>query len=313
VSNNDEKNTLPTTMGRFNDEWVVDRVLFDYVAGGACACCGFQHFLPGNSTADLIQAVSDLDTDQVQHELYALDKIEHPWPIELRDAIWADRVRVRHKLKREMKLYRTFTEQHGTAWQIWCREQPIPSWQRWLQVPRSEILDMVRSTYQIHAAYAVVLCAVIEQVAFFSLTQYPPDGRGDVELEFEQALYYDRRGGFGLPIVKDNQIDEDVLQLFLRRCQSLGGPRLLERHHPVRTGREAEEEDDDDNNDEGDVDGATEQPRSTAGTTSFSSDRRIIRWLIARYWAQLLQTQYLASLKSSEDNDEVHKEKNETL
>lgn len=28
---------------RFSDQWVVDKVMFDYVNGGECTCCGFAH------------------------------------------------------------------------------------------------------------------------------------------------------------------------------------------------------------------------------------------------------------------------------
>ena len=58
-------------MPRYKDEWVIDRVMFDFVSGGSCACCGFQHFLP-NGTADLVDAISDLDTDQANQEKAAL-------------------------------------------------------------------------------------------------------------------------------------------------------------------------------------------------------------------------------------------------
>jgi hypothetical protein len=310
-------------MGRFTDEWVIDRVLFDHVAGGACACCGFQHFMP-TSTADWIRAVSDLDTDQVSQEIRAVNDPESVWPVELREAVWSDRVRIRQYLKRQIGDYNEFNERHGEAFRQWCRQQSVESWRRWLQMPRSQVLEQVRNEFHLHPAYAVVLCAVVEQVAFFSLTGYPPDGRGVSELDFERLLNYNKRGGFGLPIAREGvddekkddangdeadeqsdddeedsaslYVDERVLQVFVGRCEALGGPRLLEKYGSDRVSSKKDDCEDENNNDgDGDADGANGQAR-----TSFSSDRRIVRLIIARYWARLVQTQYLNSLKDGE-------------
>ena len=43
--------------------------MFDYVSGGSCACCGFQHLFLPNGVSDLVDAVSDLDTDQAGEAL----------------------------------------------------------------------------------------------------------------------------------------------------------------------------------------------------------------------------------------------------
>jgi len=263
-------------MPRFTDEWLIDRVLFDYVSGGSCACCGFQHFLP-NGTADLISAVSDLETDQAQQEVAALQ--HHPWPVELRDQVWADRVRLRQRLKKEMKSYADFWTLHGAAFQEWCRNQS--NLNRLAQLPRSEVLETIRQKYNIHSAYAVVLCAVVEQVANFELTCYPTDGRGDAEVSFERELNFDRRGGFTMRLVnEEGTIDEKVLEVLWKRMQTLGGPKLLEK------GSSTEREDE----------GEADEPAASASKPSFQSDRRIIRLIIARYWADLFQKRYLSEM-----------------
>jgi hypothetical protein len=129
-------------MPRFRDEWVIDRVLFDYLAGGSCACCGFSHMFLPNGTKDLIHAVSDLETDAAEQEIRALE--HHPWPKELRDQIWADRVRFRQKAKMNMKDYQAFWKTHGDAFGTWLGGQP--NLNRLFQMPRSEVMTVIRSS-----------------------------------------------------------------------------------------------------------------------------------------------------------------------
>ncbi|EEC43190.1 predicted protein [Phaeodactylum tricornutum CCAP 1055/1] len=269
-------------MPRFSDEWVIDRVLFDYVSGGSCACCGFAHFLP-NGTVDLINAMSDLDTDQANAEKAAL--VHHPWPTDLRDQVWADRVRLRQKLKREMKAYREFWDEHADAFRSWCRTQKL---KRMLQLPRSEIMETLRQKYNIHSAYGVVLCATLEQVAHFSLTGYPTDGRGDAESTFEDSLIFNRRGGLTLKDFSshDEHLCPDVIRVLCDRIGSLGGPKLLERAPASTEKRDGDDEDD------------ADAISNVGSKISFQSDRRIVRLIVARYWADLLQARFLTVNKS---------------
>lgn len=283
-------------MPRFSDAWVIDRVLFDYVSGGSCACCGFQHFMP-NGTADLIGAVTDLETDQAASEVAALQ--HHPWPADLRDQVWADRVKLRQKLKQGMALHAAFWKDHGDAFTEWCTTNCSTTVTRCLQLPRSEILDIVRQHHGIHSAYGVVLCAVLEQVAHFKLTAYPTDARGDdkAEIQFEQALQFGRMGGFTLNLIDDasGNLKEDVLQVWLERMKSLGGPKLLGR------GKSKFADDDED----GDADGPVLAAANNINAgPSFQSDRRILRLLIARYWSDALTKRFLDETQTQETVNE---------
>jgi hypothetical protein len=293
-------------MPRFSDEWVIDRVLFDSVSGGSCACCGFQHFLPGG-TADLIAAVSDIDTDQVSQEVAALQN--NPWPVELRDQVWADRVRLRQYLKKSMAGYKSFWTEHGDGFMEWCRRQEVTTLTRLVQLGRSEILEHVQKEYNIHSAYGVVLCAVTEQVAHFALTQYPPDARGIIEEEFENFLTFDRRGGFTLPLrqtTDTESFNEEVLQTWFSQMQALGGPRLLERGPSTRA-----ENDNENDGEDGDVD-APAAAGSGGASSSFQSDRRLIRLLIARYWADVFQKRYVAEQEETKECSTTEKVSNGT-
>lgn len=265
-------------MPRYKDEWVIERVMFDYISGGSCACCGFQHFLP-NGTADLVDALSDLDTDQANQEKAAL--ANHPWPAELRDQVWADRVRLRQKLKKDRTRFADFWQAHGSAFEAWCREkETVEQLRRWLQLPRSGVMEVIQQKYDIHSAFGVVLCAVVEQVAGFKFTEYAPDGKGSMELDFEtKLLTYDRRGGFVLRIVsEDGILQDDMLDIWLARMKALGGSVLLDRG-PSTSTKDTEE---------GDPDG----PTSASAKPSFSSDRRIVRLVVARVFADMLQDKF---------------------
>ena len=123
----------------------------------------------------------------------------------------------------------------------------------------------------------------MEQVAAFQFTEYPPDGRGSMEIDFEtKLLTYDRRGGFVLPLVSDDgELQEDLVQIWMRRMESLGGPTLLERR-PSKP-KDGDQEDNDD----------PDGPNSALAKPSFASDRRIIRLIIARIFADLLTAKFL--------------------
>ena len=147
-------------------------------------------------------------------------------------------------------------------------------------------MNIVREQYQIHSAYGVVLCAVVEQVANFPLTKYPTDARGESEVAFEDDLTIDRRVGLTLVGLLEDDIDEQKasLEMFCRRMESLGGLKLLDRG-PSRKewGNSAED---------GDDDGEADGPVQVETKTSFSSDRRIIRLIVARYWADQVMHYY---------------------
>ena len=134
---------------------------------------------------------------------------------------------------------------------------------------------------------------MVEQVAGFKLTEYPPDGRGSMELDFEQKLLiYDRRGGFTMPMVnQEGVLQEDLLQIWLERMKTLGGPPLLERGKST-SNKDSNGEDDDD------PDGPATESKSA--TPSFASDRRVIRLVIARIFADLLQAKFLEQQKEQE-------------
>jgi hypothetical protein len=263
-------------MPKFLDQWVVDRTLFEYVSGGSCACCGRGFFLP-DGVEGMIRGISDLETDAANAEIKAAE--QSPWPSEMREQVWSDRVRLRYKLKQEMVKYAKFWLEQKPSFESWMFSMEPTKLKMLFQMPRSEVLDCVTSHYGIHSAFVAVLTSVVEQVVHFGDTKYPTDGRGDSEINFEKALIYDRRGGFTLAIVdREGNRNERIIRIWLDRMSTLGGPTLLERTPKGVT-------------DSGGADDAEDQ-KENSPKPSFRMDRRVIRLLIARLWADKLLDMY---------------------
>ena len=312
-------------MPRFTDKWVLDKCMFDYVQGGSCACCGFPHLFAPGGLEGMINAMSDLETDTAANEINAAKA--SPWPPDMRDQIWSDRLLLRFKMKKEMKVYRAFLEgvvkddiintdttntDYNEEERInikdaipllhkFCINELTPNELRQIfQLPRSEVTEVLKTKYKICSAYGVVFCSVVEQVANIKVTGYGIDARcnsGDdnSEEKFENELKFAKIGlGFHLDITTQHEgdnwkVNEEVLDMFLQRMVSLAGPTLL-----ARAAKTSHEDDDDDDNGSGsDKDGSEEvADKNEPNIPSFRSDRRVIRLFIARYWADRLIEKY---------------------
>lgn len=283
-------------MPRFTDDWVVTKSLFEYTIGGSCDCCAFPAlFLPGGLNS-LISSVSDLETDAADAEIKAAE--ESPFPPEMREHVWADRVKVRFKMKKEMPSYREFLLEFDGGEEglvRWCMDTlGAKVLRRMFMMPRSEVSEILTNRYGICPAYLAIMSCVVEQVANFGLTKYDNDGRGSEELEFEKILTFNRRGGFMLCIVKDDtEIDEDLLLMFVSVMKTLGGPKLLQRG-PSSSNKE-------DNDGGGGADDPIQEESKAGSGPSFRSDRRIARLIIARYWADQIISKYKASVSKETD------------
>ena len=347
-------------MTRFNDEWLIDKTLFDYTMGGGCACCSFN-FLP-NGITGLIQdsMQSELETDAIQDEVNSLDIL--PWPVDLKNQVWMERVRLRQLLKKDMiPTYKEFFNVHGEGYKQWLYNEVTPRRMfNIFQLSRTELQNYwnKESKYNIHAAFGTVLCGVIEQIAYFHMTGYPTDGRGKLiinddksisgqndeennnngqvitgEVEFENILKFDKRCGFTLKdllIEKQDdttgemtkQVNKDVLDIWIIRHESLCGPKLLDRNYKKKKKIDGDEDgegdgDDDNDDDEGGDDAAANgnQAKSSQAViesktkASFRADRRIVRLVIARIWANNLQAAYLKDMKLQQKQEQVKDEK----
>ena len=330
-------------MSRFSDNWLLDKVMFDYVQGGSCACCGFPHLFAPGGLEGLIHAMSDLETDSKTHEINAA-KLS-PWPTDMRDQIWGDRLLLRFKMKKEMKDYRGFLEEvvvtgHNNnnatnnvdtknnnddesniniqdaipILHEFCTTQLTPyDLHQIFQLQRSDLTEILKSKYKITSAFAIVFCSVVEQLANFDLTGYgvdaPPccDGSVDDNAEelFETVLKYNSRGpGFHLDVAtniieedseEEWKVNDEVLNIFLKRMLSLAGPALLARAPKSVADNDDEEEEEGGgkNNSSGDeTEKDNEQSDTSNSKPSFRSDRRVARLMIARCWTDRLIEKY---------------------
>jgi hypothetical protein len=279
--------------------------------------------------------MSDMDTDQVGNEVAGmLNNEHHPWPKELRDVVWMERVRLRQKMKIQMKrVYESFEVKYGDRFRTWFRNLAsnkststagTESLHRFVtrrfQLPRQEIVEsIIRDKYNIHNAYSNVLQVVLEQVANFSQTEYPADAPANLQVGDSHAatehffettfLVYNRRCGFTLNVgaLVDRVTDtwqSDNVELFLQHLQSSAGPKLLHRGpSKARSGIQREHESDSEN--DGDADGAPESNNAAVAMTpaarigSFQGDRRLLRLMIARFWYEQLQHLFLVDLANA--------------
>lgn len=290
-------------MPRYSNDWVVTKSVFEYTTGGSCACCSFPAIFDPNGLRGLINSISDLETDVANEEVNAID--QSPWPPEMRDSIWSDRVKVRHKMKKEINVYRDFMQEVGKDNIIkFCMEdlQPL-TLKKIFQMARTQVTDILSNRYNVCAAYGTLMCSVVEQVANFQMTKYSTDGRGIEEIEFENKLKFNRFGGFHLDITRkedDLEVNQEMLKVFLNMFQSLGDKILLHRGPSTLTA--TTHGDDDEEEEGGDADETTVKDVShvKGQGPSFRSDRRIVRLVIARYWADEVIAKYRAMNDSSD-------------
>lgn len=285
--------------GKFLDSWVIDKTLFDFVSDGSCACCGLPYIFNPDGVKGLIEACTDIETDAAEDEINA----KSPWPPEIREQVWGDRVRLRLKMKQQMKNYKAFLTEYSLEdiKEFCLLKDNVQIMRKIFQMPRMMIMEEIKE-YNIHSAYSNVMAAVTEQVAKFPQTLYEDDGRCQEEIDFERNLIFSRRGaGFTLKLFQkcDGEIimNEDILDSFLNYMSKLGGPKLLVRK--LIRGNEFNN----DGTDEGDDlkdDDENEVPDKSSG--GFQGDRRLIRLLVARYWARGIIEKYAESLKETNGN-----------
>lgn len=378
-SERDTNNRMP----RFTDAWVVDKVMYTYVCNNgsaSCLCCGAgtsggssgsseqQLFLfsDGSGFEGIVNAMSDLETrEEKDREIYAANI--SPWPSELRDRIWSDRLSLRFKMKRERKIYRDFFErvlrddEYENGWdhhhldngnatenennassstkheiniqkavipilRKFCETELTPTQLQQIFQPlsTSSLVEMVKTKYKIGPAFSAVLCSVEDQVANFKVTGYGADAGGrsscvdeddannyySYEKQFEEQLHFTNKG-FHLNIVKQVDhhrrdvaqeqwtIHQAVLLTFLRYMTCFASrTALLSRSVVRKNGQQLDAADGEKIIEETEISHNTNIILSNP-IPSFRSDRRVIRLLIARYWADRLIEKY----------DEVQKEK----
>lgn len=206
-----------------------------------------------------------------------------PWDEVMRGQVWGDRGLLRWRMKKEMAGYKSFLESVGEGplaverLHDFCYGITRQDLYEIFQLSRQDLVDLLKTKYKICSFYTIVFCTVAEQLEHFELTGFgvdAPDCQSDSELHFENDLKFDKKGrGFCIDAVTYNKSDDEytindsVIRHFLQRMVSLAGPTLL----TCPTSDEAS---------------------NTSSSPSFRSDRRVIRLIITRYWADKLIDKY---------------------
>ncbi|GAB9467771.1 hypothetical protein Gpo141_00005106 [Globisporangium polare] len=254
-------------MRKYEDCWVVDRTMFEYVNQGGCSCCGVTHAIM--DLASFADKCSDWETDDEKKEEFS------PWPSFIHEEILTERARLRVAMKDDMKSYKSFADTHMKGFMEWWKRLDETGKQRVFQLPDEEVMTFFRVQARVKGSYEIVLCAIMKQVKHFQETGYR-DGRIGAEMFFEKSLQY-RRGVF----VVDSKYmtSTEGATNFFDMIQVLGGPKLL----PVRQTRDPNEK----------TEAEAEQAKSEANVQSFRSDRRLVRLMIFRKFADVAIRKYM--------------------
>ena len=234
----------------------------------------------------MIRSLDDLNEDEKNAEIRALK--DCPWDDDMRGQVWGDRGLLRFRLKKEMGGYARFfaglnaTSDDGDDASLvlkmhqFCKENMTPRELHDLfQISRDDLVDILKTKYNICSFYTIVFCTVVEQMEHFELTGFGVDAPNDdselslSELKFERELKFDKRDrGFCIDVVaseNDDCVNDEVLLYFLLRMVHLKGSILMN---------------------------CTDRKDDKRNAPSFRSDRRIIRLMIARCWADKLIRRY---------------------
>ncbi|KAF1317741.1 hypothetical protein FI667_g14540, partial [Globisporangium splendens] len=228
--------------------------------------------------ASFAEKCSDWETDDEKKEQFS------PWPSFIHEEILTERARLRVAMKDDMKSYKRFIDTHLAGFSEWWKRLDETGKTRVFQMTDEEVMDFFRIHARVKGSYDVVLCAIMKQVKHFAETGYR-DGRINAEMYFEQFLQY-RRGVFLMDFKYINS--PEGAANFIQMLQVLGGPKLL----PVRQTRDPREK----------TEAEAEQAKSEANVQSFRSDRRLVRLVIFRKFADIAIRKYMREVVNTTDD-----------
>lgn len=254
-------------MRKYEDCWVVDRTMFEYVNQGGCSCCGVTHTIM--NLADFASKCSDWETDDAKKEQFS------PWPMFIHEEILTERARLRIAMKGDMAKYKEFVDAHMKGFKAWWSRLGENAKARLFQLPDEEVISYFHGHAKVKGSYDILLCAIMEQIRHFQDTGYT-DGRVAAELFFEKNLLHERES---FVLASEYLASEAGDTNFFEMLQILGGPKLL----PVRTTRDPNEK----------TEAEAEQAKSESNVQSFRSDRRLVRLTIFRIYADMAIRKYL--------------------
>uniref|UniRef100_H3GET7 Uncharacterized protein n=1 Tax=Phytophthora ramorum TaxID=164328 RepID=H3GET7_PHYRM len=253
-------------MKKYEDTWVVDRTMFEYVNQGGCSCCGVTHTIM--NLAEFASKCSDwgmnfctlqfmvvvvliggdtlAETDDEKKEQFS------PWPTFIHEEILTERARLRMAMKADMKKYKEFVDEHLKGFMAWWSRLGENAKARIFQLPDDEVLSYFRVHTKVKGSYEIH-----QRESFVLDPQYVVMEAGDTN--------------------------------FFEMLKILGGPKLL----PVRTTRNANEK----------SEAESEQTKSENNVQSFRSDRRLARLVMFRIFADMAIRKYKREVVNADLNN----------
>lgn len=301
-------------MARYLDSWVLHKTLYDAtLQGGSCVCISCvpmspTFFLPVTSVDTVVESLSDLETDDVEGEKTFYKSTFPTESSSIIDgskdtifsedfwrAVWNDRIQLRLRLKRDSFIYSQFfsslehdaDEPPKIQLLKWFQQNwTLHDLQQFFQVPQSVVHQLLRDKYKLvkDNHLDLFLPSIMEQMEQFQLTRYPLDARGKEEMDFEKelqihsSLFFLSVTSESLPS-EEKKVDpcshmkmvETTIDIFIQMMGRLGNPILLEKQSEESSSHV--------------VDPNKKNFLQQNQYPCFRYDRRIIRLVVARYWA----------------------------
>eukprot|EP00511_Aplanochytrium_stocchinoi_P005856 CAMPEP_0204838398 /NCGR_PEP_ID=MMETSP1346-20131115/30815_1 /ASSEMBLY_ACC=CAM_ASM_000771 /TAXON_ID=215587 /ORGANISM="Aplanochytrium stocchinoi, Strain GSBS06" /LENGTH=278 /DNA_ID=CAMNT_0051974427 /DNA_START=238 /DNA_END=1078 /DNA_ORIENTATION=- len=232
--------------------------------------------------SDFMALCSDVETDDGKTEK------KSPWPKFMQDEVWADRVKFRRIMKKEITKYKKTLEAHGQDFVQWWLDADEKTRKSCFMMPKEELKVQFNTVFEFKTAYQVVLCSVLEQVEKFEATGYKLDGATDCENYFEESLRV-YRGAW--VVTEDYYTTLEGCDNFFGMLLQLGGDHLLpkrprdKRAVAARAKVLAEGPTDDNSEDEEEEEENNDKDNASSSAQSFRGDRRLVRLMIFRYYA----------------------------
>jgi hypothetical protein len=288
---------MSLAFGQYQDDWVENKTVYQYMTQSGCACCGLQLQV---DVVNFIEQCSDLDGEQNTFSA---------WPPSIRESVWKDRVKLRTLLKKQTVGFAEEWKRRSIAIVTHWGEMAIEDRDTLLHVSIPEVHNYIHATFDIGAEYAVVLQAVLEQVANFPKTLYKSDGVSSAELSFEQALTFgvaekvfglsktylllDSSSSSNSSTSTSSNCNEDVptdtscanLVGFLARCKETTEAKLLHKASKTPDIKSESDVTSDADTPQNETDADVEPVRKTQ---SFRADRRLLRLIILRMFLERL-------------------------
>ncbi|RLN92450.1 hypothetical protein BBJ28_00011525 [Nothophytophthora sp. Chile5] len=144
-------------MRKYEDCWVVDRTMFEYV----------NQISPTSVRTG---------TDDEKKEQFS------PWPTFIHEEILTERARLRMAMKASMSKYKSFEDTHMKGFMAWWTRLGENAKARLFQLPSDEVLNYFHAEVKVKGSYEI-LVLLLTTSSLFPFTARDPNEKGEAEAE----------------------------------------------------------------------------------------------------------------------------------